>query len=274
MRFKPNTLPGKMHGKRVDNYAKVLDYFLVFYCHAQGLSRTSDMVRKCQIYLHYGYGFIKNKVQKCIPILHKKLQTGLHRLTATDKIESCWSDLLNLLKKCPQYKKFLDDEGNGKVPLVYLRAVELGLRKFASNDKFAMGTFALDSYEEWIHVGKWKKRECYTAVVRYIKGLPGYLKYLAYAWYDYSMRRAVAKTFERRHLQFTNGSKNLKGIAGPDTWSKSPNRRKRKRTAKTKTVTDLTTGSPKAASSSSCKMLFDSEEGEWVSDAGDWVDEA
>ena len=87
MKFKPSTLPGAMKGTHVDNYAKVIQTFHIFYCKAQSLSRTSEEAREALVYLFHGFGVFKSKLHPCIPIIHKKIQTGMHRLTAMDKIE-------------------------------------------------------------------------------------------------------------------------------------------------------------------------------------------
>lgn len=228
MRFKADTLPDEMRGKDVNNYAKVIHYFCVFYCHAQNLSRTSDDAREVLVFMAHGYGVFKQKLQPCIPIIHKKIQTGMHRLTALDKIEKHWSVFIHYVNKHPKSKELFKDKGSADAPAAYLRAVEVGLRTYAMHESTAMGKFAMDSLKEWTSVPRWKKVEAYIAVCRYILDLPEYLKYISYDWADYISRRHMRETFHARHLQYTDGSKTLEGLRDPPAWTKStPSRRTR-----------------------------------------------
>ena len=129
-----------------------------------------------------------------VAIIHKKIQCGLHRFTEVGNIDKHWKTFANLLAKKPTFKTYLDDKGVGKEPNTYLIAVERSLRQFGE-DRFAMGTFAMDSKSEW-HNKKlvWKKIECYIAFVRHFKGHDSYGKYQHFYWED--GRLFVAQCFE------------------------------------------------------------------------------
>jgi hypothetical protein len=273
MRFKPDTLPDAMRGKNVNNYAKVINYFGVFYNHAQNLSRTSEDARQVVIFLAYGFGVFKEKLQPCIPIIHKKIQTGLHRLTALDKIQKHWTVLIKYVEKHPTSKELFDDKGSADAPAAYLRAVEVGLRTYAMQESAAMGKFAMDSLKEWTSVPRWKKVEAYIAVCRFILDLPEYLKYISYDWEDYISRRHMRATFHARHLQYTDGSKTLEGLRDPPAWGKStPSRRRRSYSGGRRRKTRVAPPPSKktlslSPDSDTQTKRWDSEEEVWVSDA-------
>ena len=208
VRIKTETLPERIRKQGFDNYNKTINTFHAAYCYAQGYVRSSDMARLTLVYLHLGMGVFKCKPCKTIPILHKKLQTGIHRFTNIDKIEKYWATFLTLVTKSDDdLTNFLDDKGSGEVSQDYLIAVEEGLRNFAK-DKAAMGTHAFDDAASYYNVSVWRKREAYIAVCRYLKGVEGYLKYIGYDWADYKMRGVLQKTFDVRHAPYTNGEKN------------------------------------------------------------------
>ena len=73
IRIKPETLPQHIMDQGYDNYVKVINTFHACYCHAQGLSRTSDMARLVLLYLHFGKGVFKQKPSKIILIIRKKV---------------------------------------------------------------------------------------------------------------------------------------------------------------------------------------------------------
>lgn len=262
IRIKRDTLPERIRDQGYDNYMKVLNTFHACYCYAQGHSRTSDIARLVLIYLHLGKGVFKNKTSNIIPILHKKVQTGLHRFTSQDKIEKYWVEFLDLVENADEEDLdiFLDDKGAGSVSQKYMIAVETGLRAWAA-DKCAMGVHAFDSEENYHAIEVWKKREAYIAVCRYLRGIVhGYLKYINYAWYDYKMRTAMQKTFDERHAPYTNGTKKLAGLADPEEWKEQPVQKKRvsrqqREHNPTPTVATL---------SNDAEYLYDSEEDEWV----------
>ena len=83
-----------------------------------------------------------------------------------ERLKVDYDVLLDLLEKRPSLKTLLQDKGDADAPLDYLVAVEMGLREVAAKNMHAMGKFALDTYEEWIKVPLWKKRESYIALCR------------------------------------------------------------------------------------------------------------
>ena len=70
---------------------------------------------------------------------------------------------------------------------------------------------------------KWRKREAYIALARYlIKADTGYKQWDCFRFSDYTMRRAMGKTFEVRHYPLSNGKDDEnfgKGVVDFD-WAK------------------------------------------------------
>jgi len=228
-----------------------------------GLTRSSDEVRELLVYVCCGKGKLLHKQKDAIVILHKRLQNGFHRFGETETVHKNWSEFFKLLKKYPNYVKFLDDRGKGAAPERYLIVVEKCLRRVASNDtlaKYAMGKFAMRTYEQWINTKYWFKREAYIAAVRAFRGLPKYRKYISYDWKDYMMRTAVSKTFLSRHKKYTNGEEKL-NIPDPKCWAEPLIRRRTK-----KTTVNTDSGSETEAEtddSNTGSMVWDSDTGEW-----------
>ena len=98
-KMKRSTLPRHSQQTGWNNFAKVLKTLWVHYCYAQGLTRSSDLAREVQIYLCHGKGVQKQKLVPVIAIIHKKVQTGIHRFTHVDKIQKHWAALITLLTK-------------------------------------------------------------------------------------------------------------------------------------------------------------------------------
>ena len=176
MCMRRETLPPHARSKGWCNFAKIKHLFSTFYCYAQGLSRTSDKVREVEVYICHGMGVLKKQNVPTIRILHKRIQTGMHRFSKVAKIEECFSDLLQMIKDQPRLVKYLDDGGLAKAPTKYLVAVEVGLRGFGKIPA-AMGKFAMDSFKEWTSDNlKGAKREAYIAMCRHVKSLGSYDK--------------------------------------------------------------------------------------------------
>ena len=274
--MKTSTLPPHARKKGWNNFGKVYAHFLAYYCYAQGLPRSHALVRQSHLYLCHGRGVLCKKMVPCIAIIHKKIQCGLHRFTEVGKIDKHWKTFKNLLAKKPAFETYLDDKGVGKAPNAYLIAVERSLRQFGE-DRFAMGTFAMDSKSEW-HNKKlvWKKIECYIAFVRHFKGHDSYGKYQHFYWQDYLLRNALRATFIKRHLDYSNGTKTLKGLPMPNNWKNPVNRRKRKQPSQRKSKTKSKKSKPpktaekdetekdETAEAATVEKVWDSETEEWV----------
>ena len=107
----------------------------------------------------------------------------------------------------PEYKHFLDDKGVGNPPVTYLWAIEVGFRAYSSN-VHCMGTCPLRSPDYWGSVDKWRKREAYISLARYVKHnthVP-YKNWRNFDFKDFADRKRYATTFERRHLPLTDGN--------------------------------------------------------------------
>ena len=258
--MKIETLPEFARKKGWNNYGKIRNTFHAAYCDAQNYSRSSDKARLALIYIHHGKGVFKQKPCDFIPIVHKRVQTGIHRFTSVTKIEQHWRDFIELLNKEDLYQ-FLDDKGAGTAPLKYMIAVEKGLRSFAS-EKYAMGYHAMRSKEEYHSVQLWRKREAYTAMCRYMKGITtGYRKYISFDWNDHQLRMALQKTFEERHYPYTNGTLILEGLPDPECWGEA-------------SVPQTNTPRPKKGQKPSAPAratAHDDDEYEWDSEENEWV---
>ena len=110
----------------------------------------------------------------------------------------------------------LDDRGCGDAPAEYLAAIEHGLRMYATNDMYAMGSNALASREKWFAVPVWRKREAYIALVRAIYGLKPCRRFMATRWEDYSKRQVLTETFMMRHAHVRDFKEHLED---PKHWS-------------------------------------------------------
>lgn len=161
----------------------------------------------------------------------------------------------------PKWQSFLDDKGQHKAPRQYCIAVEECLRRFG-RDKYAMGTYAMVSQQDWIAVRIWKKRECYIAMCRYVKGMTSYSKYIAFKWPDFVSRAEMTKTWNVRHRGYSDGSLPLQGLREPEEWTE-PNStpRRHKGRGRANPSPDVVETSPGVEDVSKC---WDSEEGEWV----------
>ena len=218
------------------------------------------------MYLCYGKGKLEKKWAPVMSIFHRKLQVGLHRFTGEKKIKKHWSQLFKLFETDPDLKDFLTDKGEAEAPIEYLVTVEQGLRSFGK-DKFAFGTFAMDSETEWHDSSlNWRKRECFISMARYVLGLGGYAKYIHFRWSDFVSRSVMTKTFNNRHVQYSSGESRLTELSNPAEWDSPLNRRKRKRSQDQDTPSSSSTGESPAASTSAAAVTWDSEEGEWVED--------
>ena len=210
---------------------------------------------------------MNSKPAKPIAVMHKKIQSGMHRFTPVDKIEKHWHELFRLLDTHPEWTKFLDDKGLSEVPEEYLVAVENGLRSFGT-DRTAFGMYAMDNVGEWIKGSQFKKRECYIAMGRHRLKLGGYTKYQYFLWKDYLSRAAMTKTFNKRHWPITNGTRILNI---PNAWPNPVHgRRKRPRSRKSSSPKIPAKKKSSAVSvvvpAASASRRYDSEEDAWLSE--------
>jgi hypothetical protein len=203
----------------------------------------------------------------------------MHRFTEVGKINKHWKVFADLLKSKPGWVQFLDDKGVKKVPKAYLVAVEQCLRAFG-RDRFAFGTFAMDSPKEW-HSDKlmWRKIECYIAFVRNVKEHDSYGKYQYYYWDDYLMRKLLRATFIARHLDYSNGLQQLEGLPVPKEWKNPVNRRLRKKKpkSKSKSAGAKVTKKVKKKKVVSATEVVSADESEapdkmWDSETEEWVE--
>ena len=166
----------------------------------------------------------------------------------------------------PRLTKFVKDKGVDKPPMEYMLAIEQGLRRY-SLDKFAFGTFANHTYEEYTAVDIWRKREAYIGVVRYVLGKGNYAKYVNFKWEDYIMRSHLTKTFQVRHAPYTDGTNDelRKLLPDPKHWNENKGKdfRSRKKKKKQQKFKEEDEHSPSPLNPSD-KCVWDSEDELWV----------
>ena len=212
-----------------------------------------------------------------ISIIHKRVCTGLHRFTEVKKLEHCWAKFIDLLKLNPQWVDFLEDKGGIAVPHKYLVTVEQCLRLWGK-DRFAMGTFAMDSPAEWHDIKlKWKKVECYIAFCRYVRGWGSYGKYQHFYWLDYITRGRMRATFVNRHWPYSSGKQRLKGLKDPEEWKNPVSRRHKKRKSrKSRKLKSLQVAVAASVVKSQTEVHSQPELEStkvWDSETEEWVDE-
>ena len=139
----------------------------------------------------------------------------------------------------------------------------MSLREWG-RDRFAMGTFAMDSAKEWHSVDlKWKKTECYIAFCRHFHKMKSYGKYFSFYWPDYTSRLRMRATFFKRHWQYSSGAAKLRGMT--DAWREGCTGRKRKRKSSGAGAASSKSKSQEAGSSTDEELVWNSETEMWES---------
>ena len=147
----------------------------------------------------------------------------------------------------------------------YLIAIEKGLRNYAV-DVHTMGTHALRSPKYWGSVDKWRKREAYIALVRFLLGCPAdYKQWDCFSFEDYTQRQTLSRTFDVRHFHLSDGN-DKKHFEGWDfDWSKhhySPRKRGPTHRANVKKEQPVNQPSKKSSTEhAKVPMIFDVELG-------------
>ena len=143
------------------------------------------------------------RMKKVTFFLHKKMIKGRARFISA--IEKNFQELIELVQKNDWYH-FLNDRGQGSPPVEYLVAVEKGLRNYC-DDVHAMGTHPLRSRRHWSRVRKWRKRETYIGVARFLLGMTsGYRQWDCFLFEDYTSRQIMSLTFNVRHYPLSDGN--------------------------------------------------------------------
>jgi len=136
--------------------------------------------------------------------VHKKMVGARSRFV--QKVPLHFAMFIKLFEKNKtDWTPYLMDRGKGNPPMEYLIAFEQGLRNYGQN-VHSLGTRPLRSKDTWAQVAKWRKREAYIALARYVlKADTGYKQWDCFRFEDYTMRRAMGLTFEVRHYPLSNG---------------------------------------------------------------------
>ena len=128
--------------------------------------------------------------------LHKQIMEGRHRFKK--HVEKCFSDLLDYIESNPTRIDWLTDLGAEDVSDEYLSLVEKGFRAYAPHI-FAMGLNVLKTRATWEKVAKWRKREAYISMARYVLQRDNYRQWNCFSWADFQEREMMTRTFEVRH---------------------------------------------------------------------------
>ena len=220
---------GMANGVEWDNFPECLIRCHAAYCDKEGLSRSSVMQKKLLYFMFHGhYSWITKNSKKLtvtrmkpfIFFIHRKLVGGRSRFAA--KVPQHFSKFIKLYERyTDEWRIFLMDKGEGNPPMEYLVAFEEGLRNYGHN-VHSLGTGPFRSRRAWRDVAKWRKREAYIALARYLLHADtGYKQWDCFRFVDYTMRRTLGLTFEVRHLPLSDGKDeiNFKGQLKFD-WSK------------------------------------------------------
>ena len=244
--------------------------FYALYCHFEGLDVTSDIARKILLFIFYGhYSYVtkdskKRVVQKVKPMLHwihAKTSNGRSRFVT--KLQDNFEQFITLYNHPENdWEHFLTDKGEGNPPMEYLIAFELGLRNYGTQPH-AMRTHPLRTPEYWGQVPKWRKREAYIALARFLtKQTADYKQWDCFRFDDFASRQRMARTFNARHFPLSDGNdeKNFHGQMNFD-WTKhaySP-RKKQSSTTRVKKKNVTATVDVKSASVDTRPMVYDVE---------------
>jgi hypothetical protein len=181
LKMDPATRPGHTVW---NNFGHVIIAYHVYYCAAEGLSRSDEMARLVLIYLFQGFAPAEStqrgiKRAPIIRIIHHACQAGKHGYSH-ESLEKHFAVLLKLFKKKPTLKKFLADGGNGRPPTKYNAAVEKGLRNCGSAG--LMGRVAMQTPLQWEQTRNSQKRDCYFALARFALDKPSLRMWLNFDW--------------------------------------------------------------------------------------------
>ena len=216
------------------------------------------------MYIFYGYYTTvtkdskKNSVSRVKPFynwVHRKTSNGRSRYGP--KVEQHFAKFIVLFHRDgneTSWTNLLTDGGESKAPMEYLVAVEEGLRGFGADGVHTMGTMPLRSRLYWSRVDKWRKREAYIALARYVLGIKtDYKQWDCFRFSDYSLRQRLHRTFNTRHFPLSDGKdqEHFGGMMKFD-WSvyEGYSPRKKKKTTQSSpkhrvvNVTDTDVGNP------------------------------
>ena len=200
---------------------------------------TSKLARQIHLYVFYGKWRSKNgKTGPIIRLLHKKIIQGRHRFGKY--VDKHFGPFLAAMDSNPGWQVFFDDKGAGTPPNEYLLLVERGLRSFG-DDVHAMGAKAMATPADWEKPErKWRKREAYIALVRFVRQRESYRQWDNFKWTDYVERQKLAMTFMKRHFPLSKAGA-FGGQLDPKAWTDggacSPKHKKIKRSKSEKGAT-------------------------------------
>ena len=212
------------------NYTEILWKFAVHYLANEGLTETSEETRGILMYIFHGkYEFgrtIRDEKKYCDkPIIHALHFTlTAHRSRFVTGVETHFQTLFDLLDIHPDWENFVDDGGEGVAPRALLIAVEQAIRSYALGPtaKLTMGVGVNKVLNKKMYASilRWRKVECYITGIRFRRGRTSYRKWEDFDWVDFVERKALAKTFIKRHLPLSDGEDHFGGeLKDPPNWT-------------------------------------------------------
>ena len=210
VQVRANDMP---NGVEWNNFPECLYRLHAAYCAKEGHSRSSDEAKSVLYYMFHGtYAWatknrdkvLVSRVKPFIFFVHKKMVGARSRFA--QRVPQNFSKFIALFKENKdEWTTYLMDRGKGDPPVEYLIAFEEGLRNYASC-VHSLGKRPLRSKKSWANVAKWRKREAYIALARYLlQADTGYKQWDCFRFNDYTMRRAMGMTFQVRHYPLSNG---------------------------------------------------------------------
>ncbi len=195
------------------------------------------------LYVFYGsfYRVTKGKASgRPAPVfraLHKQIIQGRHRFKK--HVETCFEDLLTYFDDDLDRVDYLCDAGVNEVPNEYLALVEKGFRAFHIHI-FAMRQSVMKSRKAWHGVAKWRKREAYIVMARFVLQRENYNQWDCFKWQDFEERELMSRTFTVRHWPLTNGDKQHDRFDGyikdPKSWDMKAKGKKAKKFVPTRAI--------------------------------------
>lgn len=200
-------------GVQWNNYPDCLYRCHAKYCALEGMSRSSDVALEILYFMFYGHFQWATTTSKKVAVtrtkpfifyMHKKMVGGRSRFAA--KVPHHFAKFISLFEKNKDaWTEYLMDKGEGNPPVEYLVAFEEGLRNYA-DCVHSLGTRPLRSKKAWKNVAKWRKREAYIALARYLlRADSGYKQWDCFRFADFTMRVTMGLTFENRHYRLSDG---------------------------------------------------------------------
>jgi hypothetical protein len=227
-------MPGK--NAAWNNFSEVLYTFFALYCYYEGLLQSQTLTRQVLLYIFHGKYLHrkKDRAPQLYPIVHGiHFKTTFGRSRFAKHVALRFSKFIELSQGKPGWRLMLDDKGVADAPQEYMDAIEAGLRAYGE-DKYAMGSAAMNSRETWGNVEIWRKREAYIALAWHIHRQPNIKRWQCFRWNDFILRSKLTTTFNARHAPLCHGGENdFPNLQDPPHWAaaKTVSKKRKKKSA-------------------------------------------